>query len=160
MNKKLLILFLGNPILADDRIGLVIGEMLKPRLESEGHEVRILEKTGFSLIDYFENREIAVIVDSIKTGRHRVGEIVPVEPEDLQQYTPLTSHYVGIPEALKMMSELDLNPPKRVHILGIEVEDPYAISETMSRKLRERLTGLSEETHKIISSIAQNGTGD
>lgn len=157
MTKKLLILFLGNSILADDRIALVLGEMLKPKLESEGHEVKVLEKTGFSLIDYFENRETAVIVDSIKTGRHRVGEIVSIAPEDLRQYAPLTSHYVGIPEALKIMTELDLNPPRRVHILGIEVEDPYAISETMSPRLTERLTELSEETHRIISSIAEIG---
>jgi Ni,Fe-hydrogenase maturation factor len=46
--------------------------MLKEKLESEGHEVEILEKTGFSLIDYLENRDEAVIVDSIRTGRHQV----------------------------------------------------------------------------------------
>jgi len=82
MIKKLLVLFLGNPILADDKIGLVLGEMLKPMLESEGHEVEILEKTGFSLIDYLENRRAAVIVDSVKTGKHEVGEIVTIRPED------------------------------------------------------------------------------
>jgi hydrogenase maturation protease len=119
--------------------------------------VKILEKTGFSLIDYFENTETAVIVDSVKSGRHKVGELLSIAPEDLKQYAPLTSHYVGIPEALKMMRELDLKPPKRVHILGVEVEDPYTISETMSQKLTERLAELSEETHKIISSIAETG---
>ena len=158
MTKKLLVLFLGNPILADDKIGLVIGEMLKPKLESEGHQVEILEKTGYSLIDYLENRQEAVIVDSVKTGTHEVGEIVTIKAEDLQQYAPLTSHYVGIPEALKMMTELGLNPPERIHILGIEVEDPYAISEEMSHKLTERLSELSEEIHKSISSIAHSVT--
>lgn len=158
MTKKLLVLFLGNSILADDKIGLVIGQMLKPKLESEGHEVHILEKTGFSLIDYLENRQEAVIVDSVKTGTHEVGEIITVKPEDLHQYAPLTSHYVGIPEALKMMSELDLNPPEHIHILGIEVEDPHAISEEMSGKLKERLGELSEELHKTISFIANHVT--
>lgn len=158
MIKKLLVLFLGNPILADDKIGLVMGQMLKPKLESEGHEVQILEKTGFSLIDYLENRQEAVIVDSVKTGTHEVGEIVTIKPEDLRQYAPLTSHYVGIPEALEMMSKLDLSPPEHIHILGIEVEDPHAISEEMSRKLKERLGELSEELHNTISSIANHVT--
>jgi hydrogenase maturation protease len=158
MIRKLLVLFLGNPILADDRIGLVLGEMLKPMLESEGHEVEILEKAGFSLIDYLENRPDAVIVDSVKTGNHEVGEIVTVKPEDFQQYAPLTSHYVGIPETLKMMRLLDLNPPQHIHILGIEVEDPYTISEELSKKLTDRLNELSEGIHKNISSIARGAS--
>ena len=158
MIKKLLVLFLGNPILGDDKIGLVLGEMLKPLLESEGHEIEILEKAGFSLIDYLENRRDAVIVDSIKTGKHEVGEIVTVKPEDFQQYAPFTSHCVGIPEAVKMMRQLDLNPPEHIHILGIEVEDPYTISEEMSQKLTERLNELSEGIHRNISSIARGAS--
>jgi len=156
MIKKLLVLFLGNPILADDKIGLLLGEMLKPVLESEGHDVEILEKTGFSLIDHIENRRAVVIVDSVKTDTHRVGEIVTVKPENFQQYAPFTSHYVGIPEALKMMAQLDLNPPEQVHILGIEVEDPYTVSEEMSHWLAKRLNELCEEIHVKISSIARD----
>jgi hydrogenase maturation protease len=158
MIKKLLVLFLGNPILGDDKVGLVLGEMLKPLLESEGHEIEILEKAGFSLVDYLENRRDAVIVDSIKTGKHEVGEIVIVKPEDFKQYAPFTSHYVGIPEAVKMMRQLDLNPPEHIHILGIEVEDPYTISEEMSQKLTERLNELSEGIHRNISSIARGAS--
>jgi hydrogenase maturation protease len=159
MTKKLLILFLGNPILSDDKIGLVLAGILKPVLEFEGHEVEILERTGFSLVDYFENRQEAVIVDSVNTGRHEVGEIVTVEPEDFHQYAPFTSHYVGIPEAIQMMRQLDLNPPERIHILGIEVMDPYTISEEMSEKLAERLNDLSEGIHRAISSIAREASG-
>jgi Ni,Fe-hydrogenase maturation factor len=70
MTKKKLVLFLGSSILGDDRVGLVVGEMLKKRLESAGYEVEILEKSGFSLIDYLENREEVVIVGSVKTGKH------------------------------------------------------------------------------------------
>lgn len=159
MTKKSLILFLGNSILRDDRIGLVLGQMLKTKLEAEGHEVQILEKTGFSLIDYLENRREAVIVDSVRTGTHDIGEIVTVKPEELKQYSPLTSHYVGIPEALEMMRKLDLNPPEHVHIFGVEVEDPYAVSEEMSEKLKERLDELPKMLHEHISSVVDDNAG-
>ncbi len=145
-----LILFLGNAMLSDDRIGLMLGEMLKEKLESEGHEVEILEKTGFSLVDYLENKDEAVIVDSVMTGRHQVGQVVSLNLDDLQQYAPFTSHYVGIPETLRLMRQLDLNPPTRLRILGIEVEDPYTISEKISDKLASRLNELAQEIHKMI----------
>jgi hydrogenase maturation protease len=147
---RLLILFLGNAMLSDDRIGLMLGEMLKEKLESEGHKVEILEKTGFSLVDYLENRDEAVIVDSVMTGRHQVGQVVSLNLDDFQQYAPFTSHYVGIPEALALMRQLDLNPPTRLRILGIEVEDPYTISEKISDKLASRLNELAQEIHKMI----------
>jgi hydrogenase maturation protease len=148
--RRSLVLFLGNAMLSDDRIGLIIGEMLKEKLESEGHEVEILEKTGFSLVDYLENRDEAVIVDSVMTGKHQVGQVVPLSLDDFQQYAPFTSHYVGISEALRLMKQLELNPPWRLRILGIEVEDPYTISEKISDKLTSRLDELAQEIHKMI----------
>ena len=150
--RRALVLFLGNTLLSDDRIGLIVGETLKEKLESEGHEVEILEKTGFSLVDYLENRDEAVIVDSVMTGRHQVGQVVSLGLDDFEQYAPFTSHYVGISEALRLMRQLDLNPPKRLRILGIEVEDPYTISEKISDKLTSRLNELALEVHKMISS--------
>lgn len=156
--KQGLIIFLGNAILSDDRIGLIVGEILRERLESEGYQVEILEKTGFSLIDYLENTEDTVIVDSVRTGKHQVGQVVSLSLDDFQQYAPFTSHDVGISEALRLMRKLDLNPPRHLRILGIEVEDPYTISENMSEKLTGRLSELAQEIHKMISSTIHSTT--
>jgi len=49
-----------------------------------------------------------------------------------------------------LMRQLDLNPPTRLRILGIEVEDPYTISEKISDKLASRLNELAQEIHKMI----------
>ena len=125
---------------------------MKERLESEGYEVEILEKTGFSLVDYLENRDEAVIVDSVMTGKHQAGQVVPLSLDDFQQHAPFTSHYVGISEALQLMRQLDLNPPRHLRILAIEVEDAYTISENISEKLKGRLNDLAQEIHKMILS--------
>ena len=149
---KPLILFLGNSILADDRIGLIIGEMLKERLESEGKDVEIIEKIGYSLLDYVEGRESVIIVDSVITGRHRIGEIVTLAPDDLQRFSPSSSHYAGIPELLNLMKQLDLAPPLDFRVIGIEVEDPYAVSTKISRKLETEVNHIAEAIHKILSA--------
>lgn len=158
MTKKTLVLFLGSSILSDDRVGLVLGEILRKRLESAGYEVEILEKSGFSLIDYLENREDVVIVDSVKTGKHEVGQVISISLGDLQRYAPFTSHYAGIPDTLEPMKQLDLNPPRRLRILGVEVDDPYTISENMSEKLRKRLSQLAQEVYSITSSSVKGCT--
>jgi hydrogenase maturation protease len=151
---KPLILFLGNGILADDRIGLVVGETLKDKLRMEGNDVEIIEKTGFSLLDYLEGRDRVVIVDSMKTSRHEVGAVVGLSSEDFQSNAPLTSHYAGIPEALELMKRVDLSPPKDLTILGIEAEDPYTISLSMCEKLQRQLPNIIQQVHDIITTSA------
>ena len=148
---KPLILFLGNSILADDGIGLVIGEMLKEELEVEGNDVEVLEKTGFSLLDYLEGRRRVVIVDSVKTSNHEIGDIVTLRPSDYQSHAPFTSHYVGIPESIELMKLMGLEPPKDLSILGIEVEDPYTVSQSMSEKLQGELSTIAKRVHDFIS---------
>lgn len=148
---KPLILFLGNSILADDRIALIIGEILSKRLESEGKDVELIEKTGYSLLDYLEGRESVIIVDSVMTGRHRIGEILTLTPDDLERFSPSSSHYTGIPELLKLMKQLDLVLPTDFRVIGIEVEDPYTVSTKISRKLETEVTRIAEAIHKIIS---------
>lgn len=150
-----LVLFVGNGILADDRIGLVVGETLKDRLIAEGNDVEIVEKTGFSLLDYLEGRERVVVVDSVKTGNHKVGDIVVLRAGDLKSDAPFTSHSGGIPESIELMKRLDLAPPKDFSILGIEVEDPYTISFSMSEKLQRELPSITQRLHRSITSSAR-----
>jgi hydrogenase maturation protease len=149
---KPLILFLGNSILADDRMGLIIGEMLKETLKSEGKDVEVIEKIGYSLLDYLEGRESVIIVDSVITGRHRIGEITTLTPDDLQRFSPSSSHYAGIPELLNLMKQLELAPPLDFRVIGIEVEDPYAVSTKISRKLETEVNRIAEEIHTIVSA--------
>jgi hydrogenase maturation protease len=149
-----LVLFLGNSILADDRIGLVIGETLKDKLSAEGNDVEVIEKTGFSLIDYLEGRERVVIVDSVKTSDHKVGDVVALGPEDFQSNAPFTSHYAGIPESIELMKRVDIEPPRDFSILGIQVEDPYTVSLSMSEKLQRELPKIALQIHESITTSA------
>ena len=146
-----LILFLGNRILADDRIGLNIGEMLKGTLEAEGRDVEIIEESGFSLIDYLEGRENVTIVDSVRTGLHEVGEVVILGHDDFQRLSPFASHYGGIPEALALMRQLDLQVPSTLRLIGIEVEEPYVVSTKMCDKLEMEVTRIADEIHTAVS---------
>jgi hydrogenase maturation protease len=151
MRRKPLVLFLGNPLLSDDRIGLELGMRLKERLEQKGYEVKLEEKAGLALLDYLWDRDEVIIVDSIKTGSHQVGEVFTPSVKELSTTTVVSSHYVGIPETLHLLKALDLNPRCRVHIITIEVDDPYTISERLSTKLKESLAKVEEEVyHKII----------
>ncbi|MEM0481883.1 MAG: hypothetical protein QXM16_03220 [Nitrososphaerota archaeon] len=50
------------------------------------------------------------------------------------------------------MARLDLDPPRDIHVLAIEVDDPYTISEKVSERLASRLEELSEEILRRIKA--------
>ena len=159
MTNKPLIMFLGNSILSDDRIGLILGEKLRKRLELQGHEVQVLEKNGISLIDYFEGRDHVIIVDSVESVGKRAGEIVHLTLDDLLRYPPMSSHYLGLPESVRLMSSLGIEQPKQIRILGIAVDNPLTVSEKISENLEKELPRLELELHSAIYSMTNQNAG-
>lgn len=153
MNNKPLILFIGNSLFKDDKIGLIIGEKLKPILENEGFDVEVLERTGLTLIDYIQDRECVIIIDSINTSKHPVGEIVEVDANCLQASSIWSPHYMGLPETLKLMQALGFTIPRKLYIIGIEVTDVYTVSEEVSEELARKVEEISAKIHEKVKSL-------
>jgi len=145
------IIFLGNILYSDDKIGIIIGSKLKDKLQNLGCNVEILESIGYTLIDYLEGYDIAIIVDSIKTNKHPVGSVLLFEDEDFKS-APTSPHYAGLPEALEIMRELGIKIPK-TYIIAIEVKDPYTVSNDISSELKTKLNYVVSRVFELIVDI-------
>lgn len=143
--KRPLALFVGNRILRDDRIGLVLGERLRERLESQGFEVELFEGGGLAYVDYFQDRPAVVIIDSVKAPKCRIGTLLKLSPEEFKAVKGVSPHYTGLPEALMLMRELGIRPPKRLIIFGVVVKDIETPSTKMSPELEKLVDQLAEE---------------
>ena len=65
MRRSVLVLGLGNPILTDDAVGLVVARRVRAALTPEDDiEVEEAEVAGFALLDLLAERRAAVIVDA------------------------------------------------------------------------------------------------
>lgn len=155
-SKKPLIIFVGNSLFKDDKVSLIIGEKLKEELIEKGFDVEITERSGFIFVDLLSERESVVIVDSFKTGKFKIGEVVLIDKIDYDAYTPFTPHYVGLPEALKLLEELSLGSPRNICVIGIEVKDPFTISESMSEEIEKRLEEIVEKVRSYIYKCVEN----
>lgn len=151
MESRMAAIFIGNSIFGDDRIGLVVGDMLKERLEELGLDVHIVERTGLALLDCLEGYGSAVIVDSICTGRNRVGEVLSLSIGDFGSVQVAVPHFSGLPEAVQLMAELKMKVPT-ISILGINVRDPYTLSEDMSEELKGLTGTIAAGVYERISA--------
>lgn len=152
MDNKPLILFIGNYLFKDDKISLIIGEKLKPTLEKEGFEIEVIDKSGLSLIDYIEGRDLVIIVDSIVTSKYQVGEVVEVDLGEVERQSIWSPHYMNLPETLKTMKELGINIPRELYVIGIEVSDVYMVSEEISDELEKKLEEITGKVYDVIKN--------
>jgi hydrogenase maturation protease len=127
---KTLILGLGNPILCDDGVGPAIARELEGKLDPQ--EATVLEASlgGLNLLDLLVGYERAIIIDAIKTGRGRAGQIYKLEPGSFAttRYTA-SPHDVNLLIALELGKKLNLAVPSKVDIFAIEVAETGRFSE-------------------------------
>lgn len=154
---KIAVLFLGNPIFKDDAIGIEVGKRLLDKLENLGIEVFILERTGLSLLDYILGYESVVIVDSFKSNQHPIGDVYELPQDSLMPQKIFSLHYAGLPEALMAIHALKPAQPTTIHIVAIETNDPYTISEEMSVEISNKLETITNNVFDMIIKIMNRG---
>jgi len=156
MGQRKTAVFIGNSIFGDDAIGLVVGEALRPKLEGDGFDVQVLERTGFALLDCLEGYDSAFVVDSFCNRTMSIGSVAPFSVEDFGAVKPVAPHYSGVPEAVRLMKELGMKVPD-LSIIGINVGNPYALSSAIDRRLDALKGAISA---KVYERIADHGGGE
>jgi hydrogenase maturation protease len=151
----ILVLGLGNDILGDDAVGLLAARRLRRLLPAS---IPILESAGggLALLDLLEGYEYALLLDSIVTGKHSPGTILEFSADDFQKVVAPSPHYTGIPELLQMAEHLEIPFPKTIHILAVEVADPYQLREGLSESATSALPALVERAQQIIDNWQPN----
>jgi hydrogenase maturation protease len=137
-----LVLGLGNDILTDDAIGLIVAREVGCRLEpNEPIEARSTTEMGLSLLDEITGYTGLVLVDAVQTGRAPAGHVHELVVDDLHVLPSVTPHFLGIGETLALGRLLGLPMPERVRILGIEVEDMRTLGTQLTPALTAALPG-------------------
>ena len=111
-----------------------------------------MEEASFANIEILEMigpYDRLIIVDSIKTGRGRPGELYSLNLEDLQATLHLSCpHDINLATALELGKRLGMHVPGEIRIYAIEVEDNQTFSETCTPWVEEAIP-------KIVEEIAQ-----
>jgi len=154
LNKKVLLLGLGNDILTDDAVGLHVAGELRSALACHPEiEVRETTEMGLALLDFMTGYTAVVIVDSIQTGRAAPGTLHELDAAALQQLTGGTPHFVGVTETLALGRQLALAMPERVLIFAVEVEDPFTLGTALTPAVQAALPGIVERVTAVAQTL-------
>jgi hydrogenase maturation protease len=119
-----LVVGVGNRLRRDDGVGPAVVD----RVRSARPDLDVVELSGdaSAMIELWAGRDVVVVVDAVRTGApvgachrwilRRGGWDAPLPP------SRLSSHLVGVREAVELATVLDRLPPVLV-VVGVEVSD-------------------------------------
>ncbi len=153
---RILVLGLGNDLLADDAVGHLAVRELEPRLAGRADAVAT-PLHGLALLDLLAGYEAAVVLDAACTGVHPVGEVREVDPTSLARIESPSPHFAGFPEMLDLAGRLGLVFPRRLRILVVEVLDPHTIGGPVTPAVRDALPELCARAERAVAELASGG---
>ena len=149
---KTLILGLGNPVVSDDRIGLLVARHVEP-LVADRPDVEVGEDYwgGIRLMERLVGYDRAIIVDAIVTGKPP-GTIHRLTPNSIATQHSASSHDVNLPTALEFgrRADVPLPPDEQIFLIGIEAEDVLSISEECTPAV---LAAIPEAVEEVLRAL-------
>ena len=129
---------LGNPIMSDDGIGLLVSRRVHERLA--GYDLDLACGAGLHVMDSILGYRRAIIIDSMVTGSHPVGSVVRIEAGTGSETRRAGhSHGLGFFEAIEVARACDAPLPEEILVYGVEVRDPFTIGDTVSDEVMGKI---------------------
>ena len=164
VGQPILVLGLGNDLLADDGVGHRVVEWIRRRLAKEWPvECAATIEMGVSLLDWMVGRRRVVLVDAVRTGNHSPGTWFEQKPEEVPAVLVPGPHFFGVGEALKLAHCLEMPIPEEIRIFAVEVEDPWTIGGKMTQAVERAIPELGAYILNLLKgwvkeiSCAQEG---
>ena len=148
---RILVLGLGNDILGDDAVGLLVARRLRAFLPDT---VAVVESGGggLDLLDLLEGYDRALLLDAILTGRHPAGTILEFSAAELAKNEAPSPHYAGLPTVMALADALGVVFPADFRVLAVEVANPYEVVERLTAPVEGAVPLLVARAQAIVES--------
>jgi hydrogenase maturation protease len=148
---SILILGLGNDILGNDAVGLLAARELKKEF---GNNVDVAEAalSGFELIDLLEGYEKVLLLDAVVTKQHTPGTVLELTKEQFKKVVAVSPHYMGLPDVFQFAEKFDINLPKEIRMLVMEIEPPLDLREGLDPCIQDSFLNFVERGKNILQN--------
>jgi hydrogenase maturation protease len=134
------VLGLGNPVLSDDSVGIMVAREVEKRVEAS--EVTVIESAGggLNLLDSISGFQHVIIIDAIQTAEGKAGQIRLLDPGNFSLARHLSSpHQVDLISALELGRRLELPMPSTFSIVAVEAQDVVTFGEELTAEVEQAI---------------------
>jgi hydrogenase maturation protease len=155
--RTLLVIGLGNELLADDGVGIRVVRELKRRLHSDAITFEELAVGGLQLLDYMAGFKQCILIDAVVTGTHQPGTIYRfIQTPGGESIRLSSSHQVDLSQVLALGKILEADIPDTIIVYGIEAGDTMTFTEQCTHEVSQAIPQLVE---LICRDIQENKSG-
>lgn len=159
---KTLVVGLGNPILGDDGVGWKVAQAvetqlsnLQPPREASNIEIDCVALGGLSLMERMVGYERAIVIDSIGSGQHALGEVYHFDLDDL--YDPSAGHTTAVHDvslmtALKMGRSMGAELPTQITVVAVESPYTYDFTEELTPPVQAAVPVAAQTVLDLLSN--------
>jgi hydrogenase maturation protease len=140
--RRKLILGLGNPILSDDGVGLLLTKRLEGKIP--GVEIASITLAGLELLDILAGFDHVFLIDAATGTGGEPGELKEIS-DGTGALHLFTSHGVNFFEILRIGRDSGLKMPEPEAVYGIEIGNATDFGTSLSPALVSALPALEEE---------------
>ena len=173
------VLCLGNELIADDGLGIVVAAALVTHMEQTGSaiptelagdpavtvrafrvpQVGVVELvetalTGMYLLESVVKASRLIVVDSVVTGSAEPGTVLRLREQDLVGPRGGSPHYIGILETLDLARALGLEVPDDVLIVAVEAGDYWTVGGAMTELVKAAVPDVVEMVVALLEGEA------
>lgn len=151
MKKDLLILGIGNYLMADEGVGVHTARYLQDQLLPEGVDVLDGGTGGFHLQEYFESYEDVIMVDATLDGREP-GTFRLIKPKFASDFPQaMSTHDIGLKDLVGALQLLDRMP--RIHLFVVSIESIQDQGIELTPSIQKTVPYLAEEILYLVKQI-------
>src|SRR6266567_615192 len=147
-----IIIGVGNPVIADDALGLVAARCIRKRLPMASWlTVAEIHNGGLELMEAMVGYDHAFVVDAIVTGG-RPGTIYRLEVDQLAATrNACTSHSGTLSSALELGRLSGVKLPRDVRIWAVEADDVATFCESLTAEVEAAVADVVSEIVRELS---------
>jgi len=149
--RETVVLGIGNTLMGDEGVGVVVARGLEQ--QGRSHGVRIVDggTGGFHLLEYFQDYRRVVLIDATLDGGPP-GRLTMLRPRFSSDYPPtLTAHDIGLKDLIDAVHLLDSQPEIVLFTISVVAVDRPALD--LSPPVRAAVPGAVRSIAQFLASL-------
>jgi hydrogenase maturation protease len=156
---RTLVLGLGNDIAGDDAVGVLVARAVREDVAGAADVVES-SASGMALLEILAGYDRAVVVDSIRTGRHLPGTVTELALTEVGAVVAPSLHHTGLPELAVVAERLGLGFPAETRVLAVEVLDPYTLGAPLSEPVAGAIGDVARRVREEVERWASKDAAE
>lgn len=157
---KTLVLGLGNPILTDDGVGVLVAQEVRKKLPKDTPvDIKEVSVGGLSLMESMIGYDRVILIDAFQNAEGHPGTVHKMTLQDLIAISPTqhsaSPHDASLVTALEAGQRLGFHLPREISIYAIEVDIVDEFGDRPTASVAKVIPQVTESVLNEVHSLEQ-----